>query len=81
MTLRFLLQKWLHRDYREIVSVLAPVQINIIIIIPFFFMLQVSPAKRLRGGVFFVDEVPKNDSGKILRRELKMMLPKPKSKL
>ncbi|XP_072929836.1 luciferin 4-monooxygenase-like [Epargyreus clarus] len=42
---------------------------------------KVSPAKRLRGGVFFVDEIPKNASGKILRRELKSMLPKAKSKL
>ncbi|XP_038206537.1 4-coumarate--CoA ligase 1 [Zerene cesonia] len=35
---------------------------------------KVSPAKRLRGGVIFVDEIPKNPSGKILRRELRKML-------
>nr|XP_032521112.1 4-coumarate--CoA ligase 1-like isoform X1 [Danaus plexippus plexippus] len=35
---------------------------------------KVSPAKRLRGGVIFVDEIPKNQSGKILRRELRKML-------
>ncbi|XP_016981451.1 4-coumarate--CoA ligase 1 [Drosophila rhopaloa] len=40
-----------------------------------------SPAKRLRGGVIFVDEIPKNPSGKILRRVLREMLKKPKSKL
>ncbi|XP_001358817.2 4-coumarate--CoA ligase 1 [Drosophila pseudoobscura] len=40
-----------------------------------------SPAKRLRGGVIFVDEIPKNPSGKILRRILRNMLKKPKSKL
>ncbi|XP_068152518.1 luciferin 4-monooxygenase [Drosophila tropicalis] len=40
-----------------------------------------SPAKRLRGGVIFVDEIPKNPSGKILRRVLRNMLKKPKSKL
>ncbi|KAM3960485.1 luciferin 4-monooxygenase [Aphomia sociella] len=42
---------------------------------------KVSPAKHLRGGVIFIDEIPKNQSGKILRRELKKMLPVPKSKL
>ncbi|CAG4957545.1 unnamed protein product [Colias eurytheme] len=35
---------------------------------------KVSPAKRLRGGVIFVDEIPKNPSGKILRRELRKKL-------
>ncbi|XP_039495520.1 4-coumarate--CoA ligase 1 [Drosophila santomea] len=40
-----------------------------------------SPAKRLRGGVIFVDEIPKNPSGKILRRILRNMLKKQKSKL
>ncbi|KAF3769052.1 acetyl-CoA synthetase-like protein [Cryphonectria parasitica EP155] len=29
---------------------------------------KVSPHKRLRGGVFFIDAVPKSPSGKILRR-------------
>lgn len=32
---------------------------------------HVSPQKRLRGGVEFVSEIPKNPSGKILRRALK----------
>ncbi|XP_017084152.1 4-coumarate--CoA ligase 1 [Drosophila eugracilis] len=40
-----------------------------------------SPAKRLRGGVIFLDDIPKNPSGKILRRVLRDMLKKPKSKL
>lgn len=35
---------------------------------------QVSPAKRLRGGVIFVEEIPKNPSGKILRKELRKLL-------
>jgi acyl-coenzyme A synthetase/AMP-(fatty) acid ligase len=39
---------------------------------------QVSPQKKLRGGVMFVESIPKTNSGKILRRELKTML---KSKL
>ncbi|CAH1118821.1 unnamed protein product [Phaedon cochleariae] len=32
---------------------------------------RVSPQKRLRGGVIFVESIPKNPSGKILRRKLK----------
>lgn len=32
---------------------------------------KVAPHKRLRGGVRFVDSIPKNPSGKILRRVLK----------
>lgn len=32
---------------------------------------QVSPYKQLRGGVIFVDEVPRSPSGKILRRQLR----------
>ncbi|KAJ8674328.1 hypothetical protein QAD02_005590 [Eretmocerus hayati] len=39
---------------------------------------RVSNQKRLRGGVRFIDEIPKNPSGKILRRELRNLL---KSKL
>ncbi len=31
----------------------------------------VAPSKRLRGGVEFVDEIPKAASGKILRRVLR----------
>ncbi|XP_049877771.1 uncharacterized protein LOC126374996 isoform X2 [Pectinophora gossypiella] len=43
---------------------------------------KVSPAKHLRGGVIFINEIPKNASGKILRRELRAMLKqKQKSKL
>jgi 4-coumarate--CoA ligase len=32
---------------------------------------KVAPHKQLRGGVRFIDAVPKNASGKILRRILK----------
>jgi len=35
---------------------------------------RVAGHKRLRGGVKWVDEVPKSASGKILRRVLKDML-------
>lgn len=43
---------------------------------------RVSHPKRLHGGVRFIDEIPKNLSGKILRRELKLMLKTmPQSKL
>lgn len=45
-----------------------------------FVAAKVSHSKRLRGGVRFIDEIPKNLSGKILRRELKAML-KVQSKL
>jgi len=29
---------------------------------------QVAPHKKLRGGIYFVDQVPKSTSGKILKR-------------
>jgi acyl-coenzyme A synthetase/AMP-(fatty) acid ligase len=32
---------------------------------------RVAPYKKLRGGVLFIDAIPKSPSGKILRRELK----------
>ncbi|CAH2254766.1 jg15375 [Pararge aegeria aegeria] len=37
---------------------------------------QVAPWKRLRGGVIFVNEIPKTPSGKILRRKLLALLSK-----
>lgn len=40
-----------------------------------------SPAKRLHGGVRFITEIPKNPSGKLLRRELRAMLSQQQSKL
>lgn len=46
-----------------------------------FVAERVSNAKRLHGGVSFVQSIPKNPSGKILRRELKEMLKTHKSKL
>ena len=42
---------------------------------------KLSPQKQLRGGVFFVDEIPKTGSGKILRRQLRDALLKRKAKL
>ncbi|XP_055373680.1 uncharacterized protein LOC129607016 [Condylostylus longicornis] len=39
-----------------------------------FVKSRTSAAKRLRGGVQFIDEIPKNPSGKILRRYLRDML-------
>ena len=35
-----------------------------------FVHRKVAPLNRLRGGVEFVDAIPKNPNGKILRREL-----------
>lgn len=32
---------------------------------------EVGPHKKLRGGVEFIDAIPKSASGKILRRQLK----------
>ena len=32
---------------------------------------NVAPYKKLRGGVEFIDEIPKSLSGKVLRRELR----------
>lgn len=40
-----------------------------------------SKAKRLRGGVKFCDEIPRNPSGKILRRKMREMFKNSKSKL
>lgn len=40
-----------------------------------------SSSKYLRGGVRFVDAIPKNPSGKILRRDLRTMFKSLKSKL
>jgi len=36
-----------------------------------WFAEKVAPFKKLRGGVRFVDSIPKSASGKILRRVLK----------
>jgi acyl-coenzyme A synthetase/AMP-(fatty) acid ligase len=38
---------------------------------PVFVAGQVSPYKRLSGGVWFVDSIPKTTTGKINRRELR----------
>ncbi|XP_037953679.1 4-coumarate--CoA ligase 1 [Teleopsis dalmanni] len=46
-----------------------------------FVAENTSSPKRLRGGVLFVDDIPKNPSGKILRRILRDMIKNPKSKL
>lgn len=36
-----------------------------------FVKERLAPYKQLRGGVVFVDEIPKNAIGKYLRRELR----------
>lgn len=41
-----------------------------------FVANSTSYAKQLHGGVRFVKEIPKNPSGKILRRELREILKK-----
>lgn len=46
-----------------------------------FVKENMSNAKWLRGGVKFIDEIPKNPSGKILRKELRQMYKIMKSKL
>ncbi|KAL7044572.1 hypothetical protein ACKWTF_001977 [Chironomus riparius] len=46
-----------------------------------FVAENASNAKWLRGGVKFVDEIPKNPSGKILRRELRELFRNTRSKL
>ena len=35
---------------------------------------KVDDHKKLRGGVFFVDKIPRNPQGKILRRRLNELL-------
>lgn len=35
---------------------------------------KLSPSKRLHGGVKFIDQIPKSPSGKVLRRELRLLL-------
>lgn len=42
---------------------------------------NVSPPKRLRGGVHFINSIPRNPTGKILRRVLREQAKKMKSKL
>ncbi|XP_059062588.1 uncharacterized protein LOC131855351 [Achroia grisella] len=46
-----------------------------------FVAERLSNPKHLRGGVRFVSEIPKNPSGKILRKELRKMVSKVTSKL
>lgn len=46
-----------------------------------FVAKRISPAKRLHGGVKFIDEIPKNPTGKILRRVLRDSVKQPRSKL
>ena len=37
----------------------------------FFFSEKVAPHMKLRGGIEFIDEIPKNPAGKILRQKLR----------
>lgn len=56
------------------------IKLYIILLIQFIITIleQVSTQKHLRGGVKFLDSIPKNPSGKILRRELKTLIVKSK---
>ncbi|KAG6445161.1 4-coumarate--CoA ligase 1 [Manduca sexta] len=49
--------------------------------IKFFIAKRLSNPKRLRGGVKFINAIPKNASGKILRKELRKMAKSVSSKL
>ncbi|XP_046974994.1 4-coumarate--CoA ligase 1-like [Vanessa cardui] len=46
-----------------------------------FVAERLSNPKHLRGGVKFINEIPKNQTGKILRKELRKMAKSTKSKL
>lgn len=46
-----------------------------------FVAEQASKTKQLRGGVKFIDEIPRNPSGKLLRREMREMYKSLKAKL
>ncbi|XP_050358860.1 uncharacterized protein LOC126779078 [Nymphalis io] len=46
-----------------------------------FVAERLSNPKHLRGGVRFINEIPKNQTGKILRKELRKMAKSSKSKL
>lgn len=46
-----------------------------------FVAERISNTKWLRGGVRFLDEIPKNPSGKILRRTLRELFKNTRSKL
>ena len=41
----------------------------------------VASYKRLRGGVFYIDVIPKTASGKVLRKDLRMLAKRTTSKL
>ena len=41
-----------------------------------FMDSKVAPHKKLKGGVVFLDSIPKTNTGKLLRRELKALLTK-----
>ncbi len=43
-----------------------------------FFSEHLSHYKRLRGGIEFVNQIPKSPAGKILRKELAVMARKSK---
>lgn len=45
------------------------------------FFFQLSNPKHLRGGVRFIPEIPKNQTGKILRKELRKLLKSTRSKI
>ena len=46
-----------------------------------FVNSSVARYKQLRGGVVFIDEIPKTASGKILRKDLRQLAARGRSKL
>ena len=46
-----------------------------------FVNSAVARYKQLRGGVFFIDEIPKTASGKILRKDLRQLAARTRSRL
>ncbi|KAL1969436.1 hypothetical protein VTN77DRAFT_8874 [Rasamsonia byssochlamydoides] len=60
-----------HEEYPRAYIVLKPGHTASAEAITKFINERVAPVKRLIGGVVFTDSIPKNPSGKILRRELR----------
>lgn len=64
-----------------ITDILTKYWLSFILIVCMFILDRVSSAKRLRGGVHFVEAIPRSPTGKILRRILRERIRKMHSKL